>query len=98
MNAIVADFSGLVSIEQAIGRAVDELENDLAGLRARIAPLCEALWTGAAAEAYHRTQQEWDAAAEELRDAMNGLHRIVRTSRGNYSKALQANLKMWKRR
>jgi early secretory antigenic target protein ESAT-6 len=98
MGRIVADFSGLVSAEQALQQAAEQWEEELSGLRSRIAPLCETLWTGEAAEAYQRTQADWDSAAEEIRDVMTGLHRIVRTARGNYSAALRANLSTWRGR
>jgi WXG100 family type VII secretion target len=98
MGRIVADFAGLVEAEQAIQRTGDQLEEELSGLRARIAPLGESLWTGAAAEAYKRVQDEWDSSAEEIRAVLTELHRIVRTARGNYSAALRANLSMWRGR
>ncbi|TCO59409.1 WXG100 family type VII secretion target [Actinocrispum wychmicini] len=98
MGKIVADFGGLVEVEQAIHQAANRLEDELSGLRARIAPLCESLWTGAAAAAYKQVQDDWDKSAEEIRDVMTGLHRIVRTARGNYSAALRANLSMWRGR
>ncbi|GAB3869887.1 WXG100 family type VII secretion target [Kibdelosporangium lantanae] len=98
MGRIVADFAGLVAAEEAIQRTGAQMEEELAGLRARIAPLCESLWTGEAAEAYKRVQDEWDTSAEEIREVLAGLHRIVRTARGNYSAALRANLSMWRGR
>jgi WXG100 family type VII secretion target len=96
MGKITADFSGLVDFEQVAIRTINQMEDELADLRAKITPLFKN-WTGEAAEAYHRAQDDWDAQAIELRDILKELHRIVQMARGNYSAALRANTAMWRR-
>lgn len=96
MQRIVADFGELERFEQQAKQAIEEIERQLADLRAFLAPLREN-WTGAAAQAWAGYQQRWDSAAADLQDSLVELHRVVRTSRGNYQAALAANLRMWRR-
>lgn len=94
MQRIVADFAELEQTEQYAKQTFDEIERQLSDLERFLAPLREQ-WIGSAAQKWADYQHHWDAAAADLQASLTELHRIVRTSRGNYQAALTANLRMW---
>jgi WXG100 family type VII secretion target len=97
VEQLTVDFATLADAESAADRTVTELEEHLARLRTDVARLTES-WTGPAADAYQRYQQEWDRAADDLKGALAQLHRIMRIAHGNYAAALRANTSMWRAR
>lgn len=94
----MADFS--VDLE-ALLAGVDHmsafdasLEQALASVRASVAAL-SSNWHGDAAAAQDAAQQQWDAGAQQLREALTQLRDIAEQAHANHSNAAANNTRMW---
>ncbi|HLU54568.1 MAG TPA: WXG100 family type VII secretion target [Pseudonocardia sp.] len=61
----------------------DTVQNDLATLRARLAPLAGA-WRGRAATEFANLMARWEADAKALNDALRGIGESIRGSGVSY--------------
>lgn len=70
-------------LEQALdeaGRRVDELHVS---------------WSGRAAAAHRAAHDEWTRGAEEMRAGLATMRAVAGTAHGNYTSAVNANVRMW---
>lgn len=91
---ITARFGELDGLAGTIDRTVTEIRTELDTLNGQVAALTE-LWTGSAADGFQHTLALWRSAADDLRDGLDRLGRIVRTTHGNYRNAVTTNTRMW---
>jgi WXG100 family type VII secretion target len=84
----------LSDVVDQIGRFDKHLEKALEQADVRVNGL-HATWTGVAAEAHRAAHDQWKRGAEEMRAALNVMHRIAATAHGNYTGAATANTAMW---
>ncbi|WP_067682349.1 WXG100 family type VII secretion target [Nocardia miyunensis] len=64
----------------AIGRRVEQLH---------------AQWTGVAATGHQRFVERWNGDTAAMRDALTTLQAALRRAHGNYSGAVDVNMRMW---
>ncbi|GAA0523070.1 hypothetical protein GCM10011581_38870 [Saccharopolyspora subtropica] len=94
MDQIVVDFRALKAGEEALRKAVDEIDLRLNDLEAVVVRLL-ASWTGEAADAYQAAQTEWDREVAEMRVNVREMHRLLVTAHGNHASAVRTNAKIW---
>jgi WXG100 family type VII secretion target len=94
---IKAQFGSLSDLVDRIGKTSDDIETELDGLAKQIGILTQE-WTGAASDAFQQTVNHWHAAADDLRQSLRRLGRIVHTTNANYQSAVTTNTRMWPER
>ena len=52
-------------------------------------------WTGETERAHKTWQAQWRAGVEDLQEGLRKIREGAKTAHGNYSGAINANLKMW---
>lgn len=95
MDQIAVDFRALEAGEQALRRAVDEIDIQLTELEAVVSRLLGS-WSGEAAEAYQAAQEEWDQAVAGMRENVREMHQLLVTAHGNQASAVRLNARIWK--
>ncbi|MGW4497958.1 WXG100 family type VII secretion target [Micromonospora sp. NPDC004336] len=73
------NFGALNAAADSCGGAMRNLTGELDGLKSGIAPLL-ATWDGDAREAYFRRQNDWESAANDLRDLLGRIEKALRES------------------
>ena len=91
INATFGELDKLVDTINETGSNMEGLLDDLAR---RLRSLTE-MWEGAASEGFQNTLSQWFTSADDLRDVLRRLERIVRTTHANYRNALVTNARMW---
>ncbi|MGI8310445.1 WXG100 family type VII secretion target [Saccharopolyspora hattusasensis] len=89
MDQIAVDFRALEAGEQALRRAVDEIDIQLTELEAVVSRLLGS-WSGEAAEAYQAAQEEWDQAVAGMRENVREMHQLLVTAHGNQASAVRS--------
>ncbi|GAB3855340.1 hypothetical protein GCM10029963_49980 [Micromonospora andamanensis] len=79
MTEIRYNFAGLNAAADSCNGAVRNMTGELDGLKSGIAPLL-ATWDGDAKEAYFQRQNEWESAANDLRDLLGRIEKALRES------------------
>ncbi|MBQ1027735.1 WXG100 family type VII secretion target [Micromonospora sp. C95] len=90
MTEIRYNFAGLNAAADSCNGAVRNLTGELDGLKSGIAPLL-ATWDGDAREAYFQRQNEWESAANDLRDLLSRIEKALRESAGKMQAREAAN-------
>ncbi|MGE2715205.1 WXG100 family type VII secretion target [Mycolicibacterium litorale] len=86
---------------EALSAGVDEMSAFHSDLEQRLASVRSSMtalglsWHGDAASAQETAQQQWDAGAHQLREALAQLRDIVEQAHSNYSNAVATNQRMW---
>ncbi len=94
MTRLVVDLDELARSVQRMQLFAQQLTGAHDAVQGRMRELHVA-WTGEAASAHAAAQQHWDAAADEVHDALAVLASIVGTAHANYTAAAAANRRMW---
>lgn len=91
---ILVTFGALQQAEGDIASTSSALNQELADLKAYLAPLV-ASWTGVASTDYQAKQREWDTAAADLNRILSQIGVAVGKAEQNYSQAESTNARMW---
>jgi WXG100 family type VII secretion target len=94
VDQIAVDFRALEAGEEALRRAVDEIDLQLTELEGVVARLLGS-WSGEAAEAYQAAQAEWDQAVAGMRESVREMHQVLVTAHGNQASAVRSNSQIW---
>lgn len=78
---------------QSFSNAVDEAVGQV---DARVNSL-HATWSGAAAAEHRAAHARWAQGAREVHEALVVLHAIGTGAHANYTAAVEANMRMWRR-
>ena len=73
---------------------IASIEQQLAALRAELAPMVDT-WSGGASDAYRRCQEIWDTAAADLQSSLTQLHTVVAAAHTRYGHAEDTNVSIW---
>ncbi|MBC6446321.1 WXG100 family type VII secretion target [Actinokineospora xionganensis] len=93
-DMIKVNFAEVANASQALSSSAGKLETLLGELKQRLAPL-EAGYEGAAKEAWHAKQQEWNRAQDDLRQVLASIGMAVQQSGDNYEATEKANAAKW---
>ena len=100
-SAAPADGAFPVTVESALGDAVNDISagvaaagNRLSDLKSDIAPMV-ATWEGSAQTAYYAQQAKWDNAWSELTAALGDFQRATSTAATGYESGERANTSAW---
>ncbi len=91
---IKATFSDLGGLVDMIDRTTAEIEHELDTLTKQLGTLTQE-WTGGASDAFQQKVHQWYAAANDLRNSLKRLGRILHTTTANYRSAVTTNTRMW---
>ncbi|WP_193044281.1 WXG100 family type VII secretion target [Mycolicibacterium baixiangningiae] len=94
MAGFSVDLEALLSGVDQMSAFHSDLEQTLASVRASMTALGLS-WHGEAASAQETAQQQWDAGAQQLREALAQLRDIAEQAHANYSNAVATNQRMW---
>jgi WXG100 family type VII secretion target len=89
------DFVRLREAIVAMKETLDALEALHTEMTERLQPLVET-WTGEAAEKYQRAQEDWNAAAADMRKMLDELRSLATTAHDNHADALRTNTAIWR--
>lgn len=88
------DLEAMAEVVAAMGQFDGRLDGWLAELDAVVADL-HLSWSGEGAQAQARAHQEWVRGAQEMATALRALRAVTSTAHGNYSRAVETNVRMW---
>ncbi len=91
---VLVTFGSLEEAAADVDGVANQIDQQLADLRAYLAPLV-ASWEGAASADYQAKQQRWDGAIGDLNMVLREMARAVRAANGNYQLAESSNAAMW---
>jgi WXG100 family type VII secretion target len=91
---IKAGFADLDTLAGRIAKTSTNIRSELDVLERQIDTLSQQ-WTGAASAAFQHKIEQWQQTAEDLRQALNRLSKMVNTANANYQSAVTTNTKMW---
>ena len=94
MSEILVTFSAISTAEGDIATTSQNINGQLADLKAYLAPLV-ADWTGSAAELYQAKQKQWDEAAAELNAILAQISRAVGAAGEDFRAAENSNASIW---
>jgi ESAT-6 family protein len=87
-------FGAMQSAEQAFMQIYSQLTSELEDLQRQLqSGLAE--WTGAAREAYHQAQAQWNASAARMGQVLSQLGTVIGESNANYQGTEQRLTGMW---
>lgn len=93
-DMIKVNFAEVANASQSLSSSASKLEQLLGDLKQRLAPL-EAGYEGAAKEAWHAKQNEWNKAQDDLRQVLASIGMAVQQSGENYEQTEKANANRW---
>ena len=85
----------------ALGERISEMDSFDKTLQEQLDSLDQAItrlhvtWEGEAAAAHRTAHAEWRDGAEDMRKAVAAMRAAAQIARGNYERAVDANVKMW---
>ncbi|MBW3086912.1 ESAT-6-like protein EsxE [Austwickia sp. TVS 96-490-7B] len=85
----------------ALDRAIADLTSYTKTLADDLADIDRAMgrlqhsWTGNAANAQAEAHQKWLKGAQKMRHAVRVMEKAATTARGNYTGAVEANIRIW---
>ncbi|HEY2702656.1 MAG TPA: WXG100 family type VII secretion target [Candidatus Dormibacteraeota bacterium] len=91
---VLVTFGSLAEAAADVDAIANQIDQQLADLRAYLAPLV-ASWEGVASADYQAKQQRWDGALGDLNLVLREMARAVRTANDNYQLAESSNAAMW---
>lgn len=94
MTGFAVDLELLADVVERItvcGRRLEAVQDEV---DARMKQL-QVVWRGVAAAEHAEAHQRWVAGAAQMHEALAILRTIASTAHGNYSSAVQANVRMW---
>ncbi|MBJ7339787.1 WXG100 family type VII secretion target [Mycolicibacterium sp.] len=94
MASFSVDLEALLAGVDQMSDFHSKLEQTLASVRSSVSALGVS-WHGDASSAQESAQQQWDAGAEQLREALAQLRDIAEQAHSNYSNAVATNTRMW---
>ena len=94
MSRVLVDLDALEALVDRMARVQEQVARACADADARVRELSDS-WTGAAAQSFAATHEQWRRAAVEVQDALVVLRSIASTAHANYVAAVAANRRMW---
>lgn len=88
------DLDQLASTIAALDRYGARCDELLAEVDRRVDRLHET-WSGRTAESQRDAHERWAAGFAQLRDGLATMRRAAATAEGNYTAAVDANVRMW---
>src|SRR5688500_5074920 len=93
-DVLTVDADQLTHTVDEIAACSEVLHQLAAELEARSASL-RLTWDGAAADAHHEAQAEWQRGCRAIRDALDQIRAAARVAHTNYTSAADTNVRMW---
>jgi 6 kDa early secretory antigenic target len=90
MGEIKVDFGHLSQAADSLGNTAKQIEQHLHELEQTLKPLVNS-WQGAAQEAYHSAQAEWDKAAQNMQEICAKMGMAVNTANESYQQGEKSN-------
>ncbi|RZS90372.1 WXG100 family type VII secretion target [Motilibacter rhizosphaerae] len=94
MSEILVTFSAISQAQGDIATTSQNINSELADLKAYLAPLV-ATWSGQAAENYQAKQKQWDEAAAEINQILDAIGRAVGNAHDDFQAAESSNASIW---
>lgn len=91
---LLVTFATLTEGAADVDAVANQIDQQLADLRAYLAPLV-ATWEGVAAADYQALQRRWDTNIADLNAVLRQIAISLRTANQNYSSAETTNARMW---
>lgn len=94
MSGLVVDFDALraaITHMEEFGREVTECLDDIS----HTMTILRGSWEGAASDAQTQAQKQWETGAEQMKEALTALQKVVDTAHKNYADAVAKNGQMW---
>jgi early secretory antigenic target protein ESAT-6 len=90
MGEIKVDFGHLSQAADDLGKTASKIEQELHELEQSLKPLINT-WQGAAQEAYHQAQDEWDKAAKNMQEICAKMGMAINTANEAYQQGEKRN-------
>ena len=91
---LLVTFASLAEGAADVDSVANQIDQQLADLRAYLAPLV-ASWEGVASADYQALQRRWDTSITDLNAVLRQISTSLRTANQNYSSAETTNARMW---
>lgn len=90
MGEIKVDFGQLSQAADHLGQAAKQIQHHLDDLTQLLKPLA-ATWTGQAQENYHRAQDQWNNAAQNMQEVCAKMGMAVNAANDSYQQGERSN-------
>lgn len=94
MDQLAVDFAALRDLAESIARHIDQTTEDLGQIDEVVRDLGRS-WHGDAHDSFHDAMDEWFRSAQDLRDQLHWVRRVVLNAHDNHSQAVRANVRIW---
>lgn len=91
MIGFVTDDQALYAASHHLSVVADDLDTDVAAIRARVDELLSGSWAGAAAQAFEHGWREWERGFAESRAALRSMARLLGSTAMTYADAEHAS-------
>jgi WXG100 family type VII secretion target len=94
MGDIKVSFASLEALASDIGNRVAAIESEIESLRSQIANL-EVIWEGGASAGFQATKNQWNQAADHVKQVLAKIQTAVIQSTDGYRDTEDRNTKRW---
>jgi WXG100 family type VII secretion target len=89
MALIKVTSEDLASVAAQLNRGSEDIDAELTRMRALVQSLVASDWQGAASSAFDQLYQQWNTSAANLREALDGISRLVANAATAYANTEQ---------
>lgn len=94
MSEIKVTFGAMETLASDVGTQVSNIEGIIENLRGQIANI-EQVWEGSAGVGFQNTKNQWNTAADHLKQVLAKIHSAIITSTEGYQHTEQKNAARW---
>jgi WXG100 family type VII secretion target len=77
MSMVKVTSEQLADLGAQLAQGSAQVEEQLASMRSRVAPLVAGEWEGAASAAFHASWEEWARSAANLKEALDSISSVL---------------------
>jgi WXG100 family type VII secretion target len=89
MGLLKVTAEDLHQLAGSVARGSADIDQELSGLRGQLTPLASE-WEGAASAKFQQLWDEWQKSAAGLREALDGIGKLLSSAADTYSQAEQS--------
>lgn len=90
MSMVKVTSEQLADLGAQLAQGSAQVEEQLATMRSRVAPLVAGEWEGAASAAFHQSWEQWAQSAAQLKDALDSISSTLNHAATTYQHAEDA--------
>ncbi|WP_457033436.1 WXG100 family type VII secretion target [Kitasatospora sp. P5_F3] len=93
-DSILVNFSTIANASSEVKQGAQRIQTQLDDLKAGVARIANS-WQGQAREGYQARQQQWDASAADLQQALQQISQSLDNAAQSYQQTESKNASVW---